>query len=314
MTWPSVTVAVLTWNGETYLDALLTAVETQDYPGEVEVLVIDSGSTDGTLGILARHPRVRLHEIPNTEFGHGRTRDLAARLATGDVVAYLTHDAVPMSNRWLRELVLPLADDERIAAVVGRQVARPGAPPAVKYDIRRVFDRLGPLTGITVTWDAGSGWTDGELALAAFHSDVNGAARRDVLTGSVPYRDVDYAEDQLLGRDLLAAGWRKAYAPRAVVEHSNDTTLRTFGDRVAADVRGMRMSGAPVAPLGRIGAFLRWVRWSAADAVDILGDPEYGVGRKIRWLLVNPWYQAVKWSAYARASRERAPGSSAGTP
>lgn len=297
------TVTVLTYDGERYLDRLLTAVEAQDYPGSFDVLVIDSGSTDRTLDIVAAHPAVRVHTIPNEEFGHGRTRDLAARLADGEIVAYLTHDAVPADDTWLRELVLPMADDPRIAAVVGRQAARPGAPPVLKYDIQRVFERMGPETGITVTWDTGRLVDDRQRAAAAFYSDANAAARRDVLTGPVPYRDVDYAEDQVFGRDLLAAGLRKAYAPRALVEHSNDTTLRTFGARIAADLRGLRSIGTEIAPVSRSAAVKQWVKWSTADAAAILLDREYGAAGRLRWLLVNPWYHAAKWSAYRRASR-----------
>jgi rhamnosyltransferase len=302
-TWPGVTVTVLTWNGQQYLDALLSAVVGQDYPGSFDVLVIDSGSTDDTLGIVARYPSVRLHEIPNAEFGHGRTRNLAAELSTGEVVAYLTHDSVPASPTWLRELVLPMADDRRIAAVLGRQTARAGAPPALKYDIRRVFDRLGPETGITVTWDTGRPISPGELAVATFYSDANSAARRAVLTKRVPYREVDYAEDQLFGRDLFTRGLRKGYAPHALVEHSNDTTLRTFGSRIAADLRGLRSIGTEIAPVSRFAAFKQWVKWSTADAADILLDRDYSMWQKIRWLLVNPWFQAAKWIAYRRASR-----------
>jgi len=302
-TWPSVTVTVLTWNGDLYLDALLGAVAGQDYPGSFDVLVIDSGSTDDTLAIVGRYPSVRLQEIPNAEFGHGRTRNLAAELATGEIVAYLTHDAVPASPTWLRELVLPMADDARIAAVFGRQTAREGAPPALKYDIRRVFDRQGPRTGITVTWDAGRPISPHELANAGFYSDANSAARRAVLTGAVPYRDVDYAEDQLFGRDLFANGLRKAYAPLALVEHSNDTTLRTFGGRVAADLRGLRSIGTEIAPVSRFHAFKQWVKWVGADSAYILIDPDYNAWHKIRWLLVNPWFHAAKWDAYRRASR-----------
>ncbi|HEX3870546.1 MAG TPA: glycosyltransferase family A protein, partial [Pirellulales bacterium] len=81
---PSVTVTVLTWNGERYLESLLSSVEQQRFNGEVDVLVIDSGSTDHTLDIIAGHPRVRLHQIPNSEFGHGKTRNLAAELASGE--------------------------------------------------------------------------------------------------------------------------------------------------------------------------------------------------------------------------------------
>ena len=300
---PSVTVAILTWNGEQYLDDILTALEAQTYEGASEVLVIDSGSTDRTLEIIAAHPSVRLHEIPNYEFGHGRTRNLAAELATGEIVAYLTHDAVPSDESWLSEIVAPFADDSRISAVVGRQIARPSAPPVLKYDIRRVFDRLGPEHGLTVVWDTGRPLDAAERAAAAFYSDANSAARRSVLLGDVPYQDVDYAEDQVFGRDLFDRGHRRAYAARAAVQHSNDTTLRTFGSRIAADMLGLRRIGTAIAPVSRLAAVKQTVKWSTADAAAILLDSDYSAGRKLYWLLVNPWYHVAKWSAYRRASR-----------
>lgn len=302
---PSVTVTILSYNGEEYLDAILTSLERQRYAGgNFDVLVIDSGSTDATLRIVARHPTVRLHEIPNSEFGHGKTRNLAAHLSTGEIVAYLTHDAVPVNDDWLERLVAPMADDDRIVAVLGRQVARPSAPPLLKYDIERVFARLGPDHGITVSFDDGTLQDEKARRLAAFYSDVCSAARRDILLHHVPYRDVDYAEDQVLGRDLIDGGYRKAYAPGAVVEHSNDGTLREFGGRIAADLIGLRSTGTTVQPVSRFAAFKQWVKWSAMDSAQILVDRDYSAGRKLYWLLVNPVYHAVKWNAYRTASRQ----------
>lgn len=303
MTAPTVTVAILTWNGETYLDDILVALEGQVYDGDCEILVVDSGSTDRTLDIVAAHPGVRLHRIPNEQFGHGTTRNLAASLAEGEIVAYLTHDAVPAHDRWLAEIAAPFRDDPRIAAVLGKQVARPSAPPVLKYDIRRVFDSLGPDYGMTVVWDTGRPATDDEKRVASFYSDANSAARREILTGPVPYREVPYAEDQVFGRDLFDNGYRRAYAPRALVEHSNDTTLRTFGSRIAADLEGLRAIGTVVPPISRLTAVKQFVKWSTADQAMILVDPDYGPARKLYWLLVNPWYHAAKWSAYRRATR-----------
>lgn len=303
MTAPSVTVAVLTYDGERYLDALLTAVERQDYPGAVEVLVIDSGSTDATLAIIASHPGVRLHQIPNSEFGHGRTRGLAAQLATGDIVAYLTHDAVPATEGWLSGLLEPLLDDPRIVAVLGKQIPRPDAPPVLKYDIRRVFERLGPDFGYHVVYDDGTLSDDGARNAAAFYSDANSAARRSVLTGPVPYRDVPYAEDQQFGRDVLDAGMRKAYAPRGAVLHSNDVSFGTLPARIAADLTGLRSIGRHVPVVRRRHAIAQAVRWSYLDAPRIVADGEYSGARRIGWLFANPWWQVRKWLAYARASR-----------
>ncbi len=300
--YPTATVTVLTYNGERHLEALLTAVEGQRYAADFDILVIDSGSTDRTLAIVGAHPRVRLHQIPNSEFQHGATRNLAAQLATGEIVVYLTHDAVPASDGWLAGLVLPLADDERIAAVVGKQVPRPGCPPILKYDIQRVFERLGPDYATTVVVDDGS-ISEGDRSAAKFYSDANSAARRSVLTGPVPYPLVDYAEDQAFAEAVLAAGLRKAYAPRGAVEHSNDLTLGTLGARITEEVVGLRRIGTVIPPLSLLGALRQAVKWSTVDAAWILVDRELTAPRKLGWLFANPWFHLVKWLGFRRGSR-----------
>lgn len=301
ISWPSVTVAILTWNGEQYLDSILSAVESQRYDGVFDVLVIDSGSTDGTLDIVAAHPAVRLHEIPNKEFGHGKTRNLAAELATGEIVAYLTHDAVPVGSEWLAAMMRPFAE-EHVAAVLGRQVARSSAPPLLKYDIERVFERQGPPGRVTVHRGVGLTVGSHEHRVATFYSDAVSAARRSILLGPIPYADVDYAEDQVFGRAVIDAGWAKAYAGDAVVEHSNDGTLREFGNRIAVDLLGLRSIGTTVAPVSRFAAFKQWAKWSLLDTGRLVRDRDFGLGRTLYWFVMNPVYQAVKWSSYRRAS------------
>ena len=100
-----------TLNGADTLDEVLHAVEAQSYEGSVEVLVIDSSSTDATPAIVRSHPTVRFETIPKSEFGHGRTRQRGAELASGEYVVYLTQDATPIGTQWLAELVAPLAHD-----------------------------------------------------------------------------------------------------------------------------------------------------------------------------------------------------------
>jgi rhamnosyltransferase len=296
---PSVTVVILTYNGERYLGAILASLARQDYAGEVETLVIDSGSTDGTLDIVAAHPAVRLHGIPNSEFGHGRTRNLGAQLATGEIVAYLTHDAVPLAG-WLTALVEPFVADPLVVAVMGKQVPRANCFPLLKYEIRGVFAGLGPDFGTTVFWK-NSAVTDAATRDAAgFYSDVNSAARRSLLTGDVPYRDVSYAEDQLFGRDVIDLGLRKAYAPGAAVEHSNDLTLAESGRRIREEVAGLREIGTAIPPMS-VGTVIRAsVAGAIKDSVRIVRDADFSFGAKLKWLVVNPWFHVVKWTNYRR--------------
>ncbi|MFC5790886.1 glycosyltransferase family 2 protein [Agromyces tardus] len=298
---PIVTVAILTYNGEEYLERILQQLRRQRLDGGFEVLVIDSGSTDATLDIVRRHPEVRLHEIPNSEFGHGKTRNLAARLARGEFIAYLTHDAVPTNEDWLRELIAPFAMDERIVAVMGKQVPRPGCFPLLKYEIKGVFAGFGPDFGTSVFYKDESMSDEGTLGALGFYSDVNSAARRRFLLEQIPYRDVRYAEDQLFGRDVIEAGYRKAYAPRAAVEHSNDLTLAEYGRRIFDETVGLRQIGFPIPRMSRASQLRLTLRGIVGDSLRILRDRDYSWRRKLYWLVANPAFQVRKWRSY-RAS------------
>jgi rhamnosyltransferase len=302
MSAPIATVVILTFNGEKYLDEILAAVARQRFDGEVETLVIDSGSTDATLEIVARYPDVRLHEIHNSEFGHGKTRNLAAQLARGEFVVYLTHDAIPSDEYWLAEMLAPFGLFPKVEAVLGRQEPRPECAPILKYEIRRVFATQGPEFGTTISYGSLSfERTPHHTGPAAFYSDVNSAARRSTLTGSIPYRDVLYAEDQLFGRDVLASGGFKAYASRGTVIHSNDLTYGEYKKRLFDEIVGLRLSGltVPVLPHG-IRSFVRAV---VLDPMDIVQDKEYGLGRKLHWLFLNPFYHLAKRKAVRSAMK-----------
>src|SRR5688572_27303073 len=83
-------------DGARFMGELLDALARE---GVDEVLVIDSGSRDGSQQI-ARGMGVTVVEIAPSEFGHGRTRNFGAERASGDLIAFLTQDATPVPG-WL---------------------------------------------------------------------------------------------------------------------------------------------------------------------------------------------------------------------
>jgi rhamnosyltransferase len=299
---PLVTVVILTYNGETYLEEILQALEGQDFDAPFEILVIDSGSTDSTLDIVARHPGVRLIQIPNEEFGHGRTRNLAAREAAGEFVVFLTHDAVPRSEFFIREMIGPFRRFPDVVAVLGKQIARPTAFPLQKYEIDGMFRRLGPDFGTTLIYDLPFAVDPAVRDSMAYYSDVNSAARRSFLVDVIPYRDVRYAEDQLFGRDIVDGGYTKAYAPRAAVTHSNDLTLSEYGHRIFDETVGLRQIGHHLPPISRWQVFRFALRGALGDSLRIARDVAYSPQRKLYWLGVNPLYHLRKWSAYRKST------------
>ncbi|WP_308468118.1 glycosyltransferase family 2 protein [Rathayibacter soli] len=299
---PTVTVAILTYNGERYLGKILNRLAKQEFAESFEILVIDSGSTDSTLEIISSHPEVRLIQIPNKEFGHGRTRNLAAQEARGEFVAFLTHDAVPTTKHWLTELIDPFHRFPQVVAVLGKQVARSKAFPLQKYEIHGMFRNLGPDFGTTLFYDLPFLKDVAALDAMSYYSDVNSAARRSFLTDVISYRDVRYAEDQMFGRDLIEAGYTKAYAPRAMVTHSNDLTLKEYGHRIFDETVGLRQIGHAFPPMGRLEAVKHTVRGTLGDSLRISRDKAYSWRRKLYWLVVNPAYQQRKWSSYRRST------------
>lgn len=296
------TVVIPTFNGQTYLPRLLDALRTQRYEPGFEVLVIDSGSTDATLEILERYPEIRLHRIPNTEFGHGRTRNLGAAMAKGRVVAFLTQDAIPRHDRWLAEIAAPL-DLPGVRGVVGRQVPRPTCFPLLKYEIEGVFREQGPPGGVTLALRGETEPDPAAMGRLTFYSDVNAASLRAFLVDEIPYQDVPYAEDLAFGRDILMAGYAKAYAPQADVEHSNDMTLREYGLRIFEETVALRRVGADVGVFRLRHHLPRIVYGILVDGVRIIADREYTAGAKLKWLVLNPAYHAAKWRNFRRASR-----------
>ena len=299
-----VTVFIPTYNGESYLDRLLTAVENQDFDGDVEILIIDSGSTDSTLEIIARHPAVRLVQIPKAEFGHGKTRNRAAELAQGEFVVYLSHDAVPVGPHWLRELLLPMrptsAGGNDAQAVFAKHVARSNCSPSLKYGIKGVFARCGPDGQVTVV-DGAVDSVDALPASQLFYSDVCSATRRDFLLNTVPYQDLPYSEDLAFAKDMLAAGYRKAYQPAAVVEHSNDVTLREYPRRTFDEFLGMRRVGEAPGKLSVLGMLARIAKEIIVNSGKILVDSDYSFSQRLYWLFVNPAFVWGKWLGIRRA-------------
>lgn len=205
-------IVILAKNGERYLRSLLDALFSQNGIDCVEVIVIDSGSTDGTLRIVADYPDVRLYEIPPEEFGHGKTRNLGACLAGGQFLVYLPQDATPEGAEWLETLLQPFADPS-IAGVFGRQKPRSDASAMECFFLLDTY-HLEPKTRALLQGE------DASLA-RCFFSTVNGAIRAS-LWASHPFReDIIMSEDQAWAQEVMLAGHAIAYEPRACVLHSH---------------------------------------------------------------------------------------------
>lgn len=197
---------------------MVLAQET-DFP--YELLVIDSGSRDGTIEFIKQHSMVKLHSIEPAEFGHGKTRNQAIAMTSGEFIAMLTHDARPYDVHWLQNLVNSMTRDPNVAGSFGRHIAYNNATPFVKRDLNAHFDHFREQGFLYKIEDQQRYQQDiSYQQFLHFFSDNNACLRRSIWE-KIPYPDVDFAEDQLWAKMIMEAGYEKAYADNAIVYHSH---------------------------------------------------------------------------------------------
>lgn len=302
MTAASVSVVVVTWNGLDLTTRCLDSLAAQELPGrDLEVVVVDNGSSDGTVEALRARDDVRVVALGrNTGFGGGVNAGVAA--STGDVVVLVNNDAVAEPG-YLAHLVAPFDDPaRRLGATTGRVVlsgrfrpAAPGEAGLVDHAGRTWArtadgsgDRLLNSTGNEVTrsangrdrdWLAPADRPAAPAAVFGFNGGsaaLSRAALADV--GTFEASLFMYYEDTELSWRLRRAGWGVEHVHEAVTVHdhagSSDAGSAFFRDHNERNRLVVALLHAPAAVVAR--ALVR----AAARAV--LG-PERG--RRARVLL-----------------------------
>jgi rhamnosyltransferase len=222
---PRVSIVLVTRNGAATLPAVLDRIAEQRFDGAVELIAVDSESTDGTADLL----RGRVHHlitIPVDAFDHGLTRNLGIERAQGEFIVLLVQDAVPANDRWLAELIAPLVADPRVAGSFARQSPAESASAITRhYHARwaaasatpRISELSGPAEFAALDPAA-------RLERCTF-DDVCSCVRRSVWM-RCPFQKTPFAEDLEWARTVLLEGYRIAYAPASVVIHSHDRSAR----------------------------------------------------------------------------------------
>lgn len=214
------------YQGLEFLERVFDALAAQRVAFAWEMIVVDSGSSDGTWEFLkdrvATFPvPLRLERIHGVEFDHGDTRNLLASRSTAEFLVFLTQDAIPADDTWLARLLANF-EDEEVGAVTCRNVPRPDADLLTKifsegdpgYATERREQRL-PERAV---YDA---MNPHERRLLYSFNDVASAFRRS-LWERHPFPRTPFGEDILMARGFLEAGYTVVYEADACVEHSHD--------------------------------------------------------------------------------------------
>lgn len=214
-------------NGADTLEKCLKGIYSQTLIHETEVIIIDSGSDDGTLTAAKKFP-VRIFEIDPEEFNHGSTRNLGARHAQGEFVVMTVQDAWPADKYWLEHLIKHFSDPV-VAGVCGQQIVphendknpiewfRPQSDPTItsfQFKDASGFQKLSPAEKRKVC-----GW-----------DDVTSMYRKSVLE-EIPFQPISFQEDCYWAKEAILKGYKIVYDTNARVNHYHNFSYRQYFER-----------------------------------------------------------------------------------
>jgi rhamnosyltransferase len=210
-----ISIVVPVKNGMSTLPAFIEGVEKQTRFNETEVVVIDSGSTDGSVAFLAQFNFVNVVSIDPKTFNHGGTRNLGVSHCKGEFIVMTVQDAIPATAAWL-EIMLKHFDDKTVMGVCGQQGVphhkdknphewfRPQSEAQTKkihFKTKQDFLALSPKAQ-----RQHCGW-----------DDVNAMYRKQALL-DLPFEPLIFGEDMLWAKMALEKGYTLVY----------DTSVRVF--------------------------------------------------------------------------------------
>ena len=203
-----------TMNVEKYIGPLLESIYSQDYTGDIEVLIMDS-SSDRTPEIASKFS-VKFVRVEPEDYNYGKTRNEGASMTDGDFLVFLSTDVEINDKMWLSKLTGHFCDPQ-VAGVYGRQIPREDAYPMEKFFMPFAY----PPQTATLALE------DGKLKQKrpVFFSNVNSAIRRSVWE-QIKFPEMLTGEEEEWAKRALIAGYKIIYDSDAAVYHSHRRSLR----------------------------------------------------------------------------------------
>lgn len=252
---PEISVVIPHLNDPGRLALCLSALAVQTLtPGRLEVLVIDNGSKEPPIDLVAHFPGMRLVAEPTPGPGPARNRGVA--LARAPIVAFTDSDCIPGPD-WLETILTAFATDSA-SAVLGGTV--------------RVFAETPGRPNLAEAFDLVYGFRQAlTIARHDFSATANLAARREVFEAVGGFAGLSVSEDMDWGRRAKAAGFPTRFVPEAMVEHPARRSMsdlrrqwdrhvshywsmqpKTVRGRAEWALKAAAMAASPVAEIPRI--------------------------------------------------------------
>lgn len=207
-----ISIVIRTFNEERHLGEILQSIRTQKIDLEVEVVLVDSGSTDRTLSI-AETAGCRVVQIEKSCFSFGRSLNIGCEAARGEHIVFVSGHCIPVDSHWLRYLVAPLREGVT-QYTYGRQVAGSTTKFSEGQHFRRYFPEHSAIP------------QDG-----FFCNNANAALLRSSWAHLPFDEELTGLEDMAMAKAIVSRGGAIGYVAEAPVYHLHDESWRTVRNR-----------------------------------------------------------------------------------
>ncbi|MGB0745029.1 MAG: glycosyltransferase family 2 protein, partial [Opitutales bacterium] len=221
-----ISLVMRSYNEAWAIEETLRGIFDQDYTGEIELIVIDSGSTDGSHEIIQRYNPKEFIILESGTYVPGKVLNQGFKLSSNDWVVFLNSDATPANKHWLTELLAAAVKSPKLGAAFSRQIPREDCQAVFAHDYERCF---GPDRE-SKNWDH-------------FFSMVSCIAYKPTWE-KIPIReDLQYAEDDEWTRRLKDEGYEILLAENSIVIHSHNYTPKQAYKRAKGDAIAVAQAG-----------------------------------------------------------------------
>ena len=225
-----ISIVIPTYNAGIQFDQMLDRLRNQRYIKPVEIVIIDSGSTDNTLKIAEKH-KAHIYKIKHEDFSHSFARNMGAQKARGEIIIFMTQDALPMGDSWISKIVKPL-DECKVAAVSVAELCPETTELFYKVATKEhaEFCRTAEGNQFNCLNDDDDAL---ELRKKASLTDITCAIHAEIFK-KYAYR-FNYAEDLDMGIRLLRDGYRIALLTDVKVLHGHNRSCGYYIKRALVE-------------------------------------------------------------------------------
>lgn len=266
-------IVIRAYNESQHLPRLLEGIHRQTV-GNVEIILVDSGSTDDTVGI-AESFGARVVRIPSAEFTFGRSLNFGVRAATRELVVVASAHIYPVYPDWLERLLSPF-EDQRIALVYGKQRGMGTS----KFSEHQIFRQWFPDVDVL-----------GQES--PFCNNANAAIRRSLWEQNPYDETLTGLEDLAWARWAQRAGYTIAYAAHAEIIHLHNETPRGVFNRYRREAMAFKR----IFPESHFNAY----DFARLTVTNILSDLSHAARQRVFWksFLSIFWFRFNQfWGTY----------------